>query len=383
MRIIHILLGKANPESANGVNKVVHYLATAQHLLGNEVEVWGITSSGKPPLHEHIYAMRIFKRSKWRFILTKELIRAILSLDRDVWVQLHSVFIPEFYIIIRLLLRRKICYGITPHGGYLEPALARNKLLKKIYFLFFESFILKNAQLLHAIGKSELLQLPKLAGHERIVLAPNGQDLNVIKFVKHQIPSDEKPIFGYCGRLDIYHKGLDLMVEGFAKYKREGGKGELWIIGDGVDRNKLEAMVHSLGLNRCVKFWGSKFSDEKYNIIYNFDIFLHTSRFDGIPTACLEAAALSKPLLVSKGTNLDSFVRKYSAGWVLELNTSQEISNKMWIAKREYSNGNLKKYGTQAKKMIEAEFDWKYIAKKLMQAYKDFKSQKRECNNDL
>jgi hypothetical protein len=28
MRIIHSLLGKANPETLNGVNKVVHWMAT-------------------------------------------------------------------------------------------------------------------------------------------------------------------------------------------------------------------------------------------------------------------------------------------------------------------------------------------------------------------
>ncbi|MBK7805817.1 MAG: hypothetical protein IPJ51_05910 [Saprospiraceae bacterium] len=43
MEIIHIVLGKANPERMNGVNKVVFQLATKQAESGRNVSVWGIT----------------------------------------------------------------------------------------------------------------------------------------------------------------------------------------------------------------------------------------------------------------------------------------------------------------------------------------------------
>jgi len=44
MRVIHVVLGKANPDRMNGVNQVVHHLATEQVERGDEVEVWGITA---------------------------------------------------------------------------------------------------------------------------------------------------------------------------------------------------------------------------------------------------------------------------------------------------------------------------------------------------
>ena len=45
MKIIHLILGRANPNRMNGVNKVVHNLATVQSQKGYTIEVWGITSS--------------------------------------------------------------------------------------------------------------------------------------------------------------------------------------------------------------------------------------------------------------------------------------------------------------------------------------------------
>ena len=44
MEIIHIVLGKANPDRMNGVNKVVYQLATKQADFGEKVAVWGITN---------------------------------------------------------------------------------------------------------------------------------------------------------------------------------------------------------------------------------------------------------------------------------------------------------------------------------------------------
>jgi hypothetical protein len=43
MEIIHIVLGKANPDRMNGVNKVVYQLATKQAEFGEKVSVWGIS----------------------------------------------------------------------------------------------------------------------------------------------------------------------------------------------------------------------------------------------------------------------------------------------------------------------------------------------------
>jgi hypothetical protein len=43
MEIIHIVLGKANPDRMNGVNKVVYQLATKQVEFGENVAVWGLS----------------------------------------------------------------------------------------------------------------------------------------------------------------------------------------------------------------------------------------------------------------------------------------------------------------------------------------------------
>ena len=53
MKIVHIVVGKVNPDSLNGVSKVVHWMATSQMQLGHDVEVWGLTESTKEFAQEY------------------------------------------------------------------------------------------------------------------------------------------------------------------------------------------------------------------------------------------------------------------------------------------------------------------------------------------
>ena len=69
MEIIHLILGKADPERMNGVNKVVYQLATQQHLFGEQVAVWGITSDTTVNYNDRNFEMRLFLKQKKSFCL--------------------------------------------------------------------------------------------------------------------------------------------------------------------------------------------------------------------------------------------------------------------------------------------------------------------------
>ena len=73
MKIIHLILGKANPERMNGVNKVVHALATQQHRAGADVAVWGITADLSDNYPAREFATRLFLAKRNPFGLAAEL----------------------------------------------------------------------------------------------------------------------------------------------------------------------------------------------------------------------------------------------------------------------------------------------------------------------
>src|SRR5271155_4876260 len=177
MRFVHILIGSADPRTVNGVNKVVHWLATTQKQMGLASEIWALMSNGAASTHEHIYSMRFFKRTKSRFLLTRELCSALKQLPSDTWVQLHSVYIPELTAIARLLRKRGIVYGVTTHGGYLtlyfDPSRAL-RIKKRIFSTLWENWMLHHAAMIHVIGATELDDLRRRAPHQKMVMIPNG-----------------------------------------------------------------------------------------------------------------------------------------------------------------------------------------------------------------
>ena len=90
---------------------------------------------------------------------------------------------------------------------------------------------------------------------------------------------------------------------------------------------------------------------------------------EGFPTAVLEAAAMKIPTITSDATNINSFVTKHRSGFILEKNTPEEIAQAMITAERHFSENKLKAIGERGRKMVNQDFDWKVIAKQLVEVY--------------
>ncbi len=369
MEIIHLVLGKANPERMNGVNKVAYQLASTQTDLGHNVTLWGIANSMDKNYPDRNFKTQLFYQIKNKLSLDPALILAIKALSKDTIVHLHGAFIPEFYHISRLLKKRNISYVYTPHGSLTEMAMTKNKWVKKIYFQFLESKLIEDAKRIQLLGVNEYSYLDTLTKKANKCLIANGQNLKVIPMYPAKETQNENPVFGFCGRLATFHKGLDLMLEGFRNYLNQGGKGTLELIGDGSERADLEQLAKELGIAELVIFHGKKFGKEKFDLLAKMDIFLHTSRMEGFPTAVLEAAAMKIPTITSDATNINDYVKKYQSGFILFQNTPQEIGEVMATATQFFHDKKLMEMGESGRKMVEQEFNWKKIANELVQVY--------------
>lgn len=363
-QIIHVLKGKANPNTMNGVNKVVHNLATTQLSQGYDVEVWGISDNPNHISHQHDYPLHLFKASRNRFATGQDMIKALDAVPSATIFHLHSVFLPELYALSRHLKRRGIKWVLTPHGGYGPGALKKNRLTKTIYKKLFEDRLIVDSAAIHSIGfYGEADQFSETMRKAKVGVVPNGQEVSPVFKKFYQV---EGPLrLCYCGRLVLKHKGLDLLLSALAITVNNHIDAALELIGDGPDREKLKSMCKSLGLSERVTFHGVKMSPEKESIILTADLFVHTSRWDGMPTAVLEAAALGLPLLVSLPTNIADYVAKASAGFVVEDLTPACIAHAIANAASAKKSGRLMSNGCAAREMIIDKFSWARIATSL------------------
>ena len=368
-KVIHLVLGKANPNRMNGVSKVAHYHALYLHKMGEDVEIWGLTKTPSDPIIERDVITRLFRSQPFYRGLDPSLMMAIEKLKGDVIFHIHGALIPDFYLVAGILIAKKIPYVYTPHGAFNEIALRKNRLLKKIYILRFEKTILRHARMVQFLGKSEYDNISRILQLKNKIIIPNGQSFEELNFVYHLIQHRKCPVYGFCGRLDNYYKGLDLLINAFAVYVNCKGSGELWLVGDGPDRQKLEQQVIAHNLSSRIRFFGAKYGEEKCNLIANMDVFVHPSHSEGSPTAVLEAAALGLPLLVTTGTNLGGHVDAYNCGMHIPDNSVETIAAALDSFDKIYNNGGLMEMKEASLKMVREEFDWIKIAERLKEIY--------------
>jgi glycosyltransferase involved in cell wall biosynthesis len=367
MEIIHIILGKGNPQRMNGVNKVVNELATRQIMAGEKAQVWGITAN---PVHDYpqrVYQTMLYKARRNPFILDPELKKDILDQSEKAVFHLHGGFIPAMYSTAMWLKRNKILFVFTAHGSYNTIAMQKSWLNKKLYFMLFEKHMLKAAGAIHSLGKSEISGLQNIFANNKSVLIPYGFELP-----DAVIPQKNNSgfIIGYCGRLDIYTKGLKELLIGFSIFHWQKPEAKLWIIGDGPGKEKLVKIARLLKVGESVVFHGAKFGDEKNHLLQQCDVFAAPSRNEGLPTAVLEAASMGIPCLVTEATNTGDYVRAYDAGLVISKTNSNEISKGFETLYRQMEDPvKRSSLGANARRMVAEAFDWNLIVGKFEKLY--------------
>lgn len=373
MKVAHVVLGKANPNRMNGVNKVVHALASTQVNQGLNTEVWGITPTPDDysEIPEREFKTKLFSANAHKLWIDPKMKKAIREEKDGLMIHMHGGFIPEYFHLQSYLKKEGIPFIITPHGCYNIKSMENGHRKKSTYFRFFERKLLNNAKYLHCLGKSESQAIDAMAPEVETVVIPNGQELDDLAFQFEPLEKPQDPVLGFCGRMDLKMKGLDLLLKGYHKYKTDtGARAELWLIGGGYNIEELKKMSSDLDIQDDVVFYGPKFGDEKLNLLSHCDAFYHPSRYEGLPMSILEAAGLGIPCVVSDATNMAEYISEHNAGLVLEPNTVESLSESIrTISEMKKALSPLATMSDAAISMIQSTFSWDEIAKQFSKVY--------------
>lgn len=107
-------------------------------------------------------------------------------------------------------------------------------------------------------------------------------------------PNDSSVKFISLGRL-LHWKGFHLGLQAFALAQLENA--EYWIVGDGPERQSLEALARELGIVDKVYFWGMLPRSETLLKLKECQVMVHPSLHDSGGWVCLEAMASGKPVI--------------------------------------------------------------------------------------
>ncbi len=149
----------------------------------------------------------------------------------------------------------------------------------------------------------------------KIRVVYNGIDREMIKARASEIPDKnvalKGTIVGTVGRL-MPIKNYSFFLHVAKEVLNDDHKIEFLIIGNGIERNKLENLASSLGILENVIFAG--WVENPYPLIAKMDIFVLTSLWEGLGIVLMEAMALGKPVIATKVGGIPEVVEDGKSG---------------------------------------------------------------------
>ncbi len=264
---------------------------------------------------------------------------------------IHSHFTDMSAIAGSLKKKYSIPLVVTEHSSLMNSSEISSGSM------FFANKAYRNADKLICVSsalKNNILRFFKL----KPVVIPNIVDTESIQYnpTKH-----DKFTFVSVGNL-LQSKGFNVLFAAFKQMRNTDSL--LYIIGDGVEREKLEKQIVEYGLERRIILLGRKNRKEISEILNRSDVFVLASRTETFGVVYAEAMLAGLPVIATKCGGPEDFVDETNGKLVDvgDVNAlSQEMDN-MYETRGKYD-------GKEISKNCREKFSPEEIAKQLMDVY--------------
>jgi glycosyltransferase involved in cell wall biosynthesis len=132
--------------------------------------------------------------------------------------------------------------------------------------------------------------------------------------LRGRLRGDATRVGVFVGRLER-EKGLEFLLEGWARGLRGQPATRLLMVGDGSERAALEASCRRLGIADQIVFTGSTEQVEAYLAAADFGVL--SSLTEGLSNTLLEYMAAGLPVLGTKVSGTEDFVVDGRTGWLV------------------------------------------------------------------
>jgi len=321
LKIKHSILFLLPRFSGGGAERVLLNLLTGLHNRGHSIGIIVFDLSGPlitlVPRKVPIYNLG-----------TVSLIKSIIPLTNKINQLKPKVVFSTFgYINVALLAMRWALPKKTKiwvREANLPSISLANNSRQRIMTILYRLLYRKTDKLIcTSIRMRDEFVSDFLISSSVIDILPNPVDVEAIVASAKAVKRFDKG--GVCyiasGRL-TYQKGFDLLLYWFSQL--EDKRSTLTILGDGVLKDELLRETESFKIQNRVKFIG--YCDNPWKWYAGADVFLLSSRWEGMPNAALESLTCGTPVIATSNSGgiaeLGGLVKE---GGVIVTSTAEEF----------------------------------------------------------
>ena len=276
----------------------------------------------------------------------------------------HECYRPAYLGIAETLRKNNVPYIIIPHGELRSEAQKKKRLKKTAANLLLFNRFINHAAAIQCLSYSELNATR--FGRKKFV-GTNGVEMPTIKKEGFR---KEGAVFLFIGRYEWRVKGLDLLFDAIKAEESFLRENRCRFILHGPDWNgrfaAVNEMVRKKEIGDLVSLNLEILAEEKRAALLDADIFIQTSRHEGMPIGILEAMSYGLPCLVTTGTSLGGVISEAEAGWVAET-TAQDISKQIVHAVQDRERWAER--GENAENAVRKCYSWNVISKNTIEQY--------------
>ena len=211
---------------------------------------------------------------------------------------IHAHFIEMGYFTVKVFEKIKVPLVLTEHFSGINKTKLSKDLLKLGSFTYrrFDQVITVSNALAKNIKDNfgvKTITIPNIVDTECFGYKANKQD-NGFSFVS-------------VGSL-VFNKGMDLLIQAFAKSFKGKKEVKLYIYGEGPEKYRLQKMIDEFGLKEQVILLGLAERKEIAQKMSESDCFVLASRGETFGVAYVEAMAMGLPVIATKCGGPEDFV---------------------------------------------------------------------------
>ncbi len=256
------------------------------------------------------------------------------------------------------------------HDPFSPLFFANRPLLKRLYWNLSEAPLLRKMRAIHLLAPSHARYLASLGVNIPTFVVPNGLDSALVEVSGSVRGPWERSASTaalnvlYLGRLDVYHKGLDILLRAVAGDRSLRSTVSIKMAGRATKQEGrvLRRQIAALKLQDRVSFVG--FLPHIAPAVRTVDLVILPSRFDGFGLVVLEALLLGTPVIVSSQAGVSEFLQQVGGVLVAD---PDERSLAIALRTAVESKQELNRAAASARPHLAHEFSWGVLARRWLE----------------